>query len=234
MAHAPRADADRPLAGQTLIRVLIVDDHAVVRRGIRAFLAALPDIEVVAEASNGQAAMGELALLAARDELPDVVLMDLLMPRMDGITAISQIKMAHPSVNVVAMTSFSESERVHAALTAGASGYVLKDAEADEVAAAVRTAHAGELHLDPAVARALTRALVTGPDDPHALTAREREILILVAKGLSNKEIAVELVISERTARTHVSNVLLKLGLTSRTQAALWAIKEGLVTAQDV
>ncbi len=217
------ADDDQP------ITVLIVDDHAVVRRGIRAFLGAQPDIVVVAEAKDGAQAIAELTLLNASGHLPDVVLMDLLMPRMDGLEAIGHIKARHPLVNVVAMTSFSETERVHAALAAGASGYVLKDAEADEVAAAIRSAHAGELHLDPAVARALTRTLLSG-NDASTLSAREREIVVLVAHGMSNREIADKLVISERTARTHVSNVLLKLRLTSRTQAALWAMREGLVT----
>ena len=221
---AVTSEADQP------IRVVVVDDHAVVRRGIRAFLSAQHDMVVVAEAKDGAQAIAELTLLNAAGQLPDVVLMDLLMPRMDGLAAIGQIKARHPQVDVVAMTSFSETERVRAALTAGASGYVLKDAEADEVAAAIRSAHAGELHLDPAVAKALTRTLVPRGSDATMLSAREREIVVLVAHGMSNREIACKLVISERTARTHVSNVLLKLGLTSRTQAALWAMKEGLVT----
>lgn len=212
------------------IRVLLVDDHAVVRRGLAAFFAVLDDILVVAEASDGRAAIAELTVLSATGELPDVVVMDLLMPRMDGVEGIQRVKQAFPDVQVVALTSFSETERVRSALSAGASGYLLKDAGADEVAAAVRAAHAGELHLDPAVARALTSALVTSRSDPAALTPREREVVVGVAQGHSNQQIADTLGISERTARTHVSNVLLKLGLSSRTQAALWAVREGLVT----
>jgi DNA-binding NarL/FixJ family response regulator len=214
--------------GQNAIRVFLVDDHTVVRRGMRAFLAMLSDIEVIGEAADGQAALDELAILAKADNLPDVVLMDLLMPRLDGVAATSAIRQRHPGVQVVALTSFSEAERVHAALEAGAAGYLLKDAEADELAAAIRAAREGEVHLDPVVARKLTQLLVAPEHTTTALTAREREVLILVARGKSNREIADALVISERTARTHVSNVLVKLGLASRTQAALWAIREGL------
>ena len=211
------------------IRVFLVDDHAVVRRGMRAFFDVLEDIEVLGEAADGRAALDELAVLAARQNLPDVVLMDLLMPRLDGVAATKAIKQRYPSVEVVALTSFSEAERVHMALEAGAAGYLLKDAEADEVAAAVRAAHRGEVHLDPVVARKLTRSLVAPQRTATALTPRERQILVLVAQGKSNRDIANALVISERTARTHVSNVLTKLGLASRTQAALWAVREGLV-----
>jgi DNA-binding NarL/FixJ family response regulator len=210
------------------IRVFLVDDHTVVRRGMRAFLEMLPDIEVIGEAADGQAAVDELAILEKADDLPDVVLMDLLMPRLDGVAATSAIKQRHPDVQVVALTSFSEAERVHAALEAGAAGYLLKDAEADELAAAIRAARHGEVHLDPVVVRKLTQLLVAPERTATALTAREREVLVLVADGKSNREIADALVISERTARTHVSNVLVKLGLASRTQAALWAIREGL------
>jgi len=216
-------------AGAHPIRVFLVDDHAVVRRGMRAFFDMLDDIEVLGEAADGQAALDELAVLAVRDDLPDVVLMDLLMPRVDGIAATKAIKQRYPGVEVVALTSFSEAERVHVALEAGAAGYLLKDAEADEVVAAVRAAYRGEVHLDPAVARKLTRSLVAPQRTATALTPREREILVLVAQGKSNRDIARALVISERTARTHVSNVLTKLDLASRTQAALWAVREGLV-----
>jgi DNA-binding NarL/FixJ family response regulator len=216
--------------GEAPIRVFLVDDHAVVRRGMRAFFEMLEDIEVLGEASDGQAALDELAAAAARDQLPDVVLMDLLMPRLDGVAATRAIKQRFPDVEVVALTSFSEAERVHVALEAGAAGYLLKDAEADQVHAAVRAAQRGEVHLDPAVARKLTRSLVAPQRTATALTPREKEILVLVAQGKSNRDIADALVISERTARTHVSNVLSKLGLASRTQAALWAVREGLVT----
>jgi DNA-binding NarL/FixJ family response regulator len=212
------------------IRVFLVDDHAVVRRGMRAFLDLVDDVEVVGDAVDGKAALDELAVLAARGALPDVVLMDLLMPGLDGVATTAAIKQRYPQVEVVALTSFSEAERVHRALAAGAAGYLLKDAEADEVVAAVRAAHRGEVHLDPVVARALTRSLVAPHRTATALTPREREILVLVAQGRSNRDIAGALVISERTARTHVSNVLAKLGLASRTQAALWAVREGLVS----
>lgn len=217
------------LGDSPTILVFLVDDHAVVRRGMRAFFEMLDDIEVIGEAADGQAALDELATLAAAGNLPDVVLMDLLMPRLDGVAATMAIKQRHPGVEVVALTSFSETERVHLALEAGAAGYLLKDAEADQVGAAVRAAKRGEVHLDPVVAKQLTRTLVAPQRTATALTPREREIVVLVAQGKSNRDIAETLVISERTARTHVSHVLTKLGLASRTQAALWAVREGLV-----
>lgn len=210
------------------IRVFLVDDHTVVRRGMRAFLEVLEGFEVVGEASDGDQALGRLGMLHADDALPDVVLMDLVMPRMDGVAATSAIKQRFPAVEVVAVTSFVEEQRVHAALQAGAAGYLLKDAEADEVAAAIRAAHRGEVHLDPAVALQLTAALRAPSGPAGELTDREREVLARVAQGRSNQEIADDLVISERTARTHVSNILAKLGVSSRTQAALWAVREGL------
>ena len=208
------------------IRVLLVDDHEVVRRGLRGFLELQDDIEVVGEASDGR-----LAVDAAASQRPDVILMDLLMPNMDGLTAIATIKQAQPEVEIVAVTSFIEEEKVTSALEAGASGYLLKDADAEEVASAVRAAHAGEVHLDPAVARLLAQRMRSRreaePVEP--LTAREKEVLAQLGKGASNKEIAYELSITERTARTHVSNILGKLGLASRTQAALWAVEHKLV-----
>ena len=205
------------------IRVLLADDHKVVRRGLRGFFELLDDIEVVGEAEDGREAVDLVAALA-----PDVVLMDLLMPVMDGIAATAEIKARFPDVEVVALTSFIEEERVTAALEAGATGYLLKDADADDVAAAIRRAHAGEVHLDPQVARLLARRIRARRDDAPAhepLTEREREVLALVARGHANKEIAVLLDITERTARTHVSNILGKLDLASRTQAALWAVE---------
>jgi DNA-binding NarL/FixJ family response regulator len=213
------------------IRVFLVDDHAVVRRGMQAFFDMLDDIEVLGEAADGQAALDQLAVAAATDDLPDVVLMDLLMPRRDGISTTKAIKSLYPEVEVIALTSFSEAERVHVALEAGAAGYLLKDAEADQVGAAVRAAKRGQVYLDPVVARTLTRSMVSPQRTATVLTPREREILIHVAQGKSNRDIADLLMISERTARTHVSNVLSKLCLSSRTQAALWAVREGLVAS---
>ena len=213
------------------IRVLVVDDHEVVRRGLRAFLDGEPDFEVVGDAAGGVQALDVLERLVSEDRVPDVVVMDLQMAPVDGIETTGQIRSLYDDVEVVALTSFGEEERVYAALEAGASGYLLKDSAADEVAAAVRAAHRGELQLDPAVARRLTASLrsTSGGAERAELTTRELEVLRLLGGGLSNKEIATELRLSERTARTHVSNILAKLGLRSRTQAALWAVREGLV-----
>ena len=210
------------------IRVLIVDDHAVVRRGLRAYLEVLDDMEVAAEAEDGEEALTLLRRMAAHGEAPDVVLLDLVMPRLDGVATTGRITREYPDVKVVILTSFGEMERVHAALGNGASGYLLKSVRPNEVAAAIRAAARDEMFLDPAVARRLTREMIS-PSGVSALTERERAVLTLIAGGRTNREIADELVISERTARTHVSNVLRKLRLTSRTQAALVAVREGLV-----
>lgn len=210
------------------IRVLIVDDHSVVRTGLRVFLDLQPDMEVVGEAADGS----EGVAVARRLE-PDVVLMDLLMPNMDGITAIGRIKSERPVTEIVTMTSFIEEEKVTAALEAGASGYVLKDAEAEEVAAAIRAAFAGEVHLDPAVARLLAQRMrhrkSADEELTEPLTDREKDVLRLLGQGMSNKDIGATLFITERTARTYVSNILGKLGLASRTQAALYAVEHKLV-----
>jgi DNA-binding NarL/FixJ family response regulator len=213
------------------IRVLIVDDHKVVRQGLVGFLATESDIEVVGDAADGSEALAQLADLDLED-LPDVLLMDLHMQPMGGVEATTEVRSRYEQVEVVVLTSFVDEDDVHAALAAGASGYVLKDADADEVARAIRDAHRGELHLDSAVAKRLMASMRgRTDDDPVAeLTTREREILQMVAAGKANKQIAAELVISERTARTHVSNILRKLDLSSRTQAALWAVREGLAT----
>jgi DNA-binding NarL/FixJ family response regulator len=213
------------------IRVLVVDDHAVVRRGLLAFLDSEPDLEVVGDAGGGAEALDVFARLDLEGRRPDVVVMDLQMAPIDGIESTRQIRARYDGVEVVALTSFGEGERVHAALEAGASGYLLKDSDPDDVAAAVRAARRGGIQLDPAAARRLTQSLHLGPvEDPKAeLTDRELDVLRLIGAGMANKEIADELSISERTARTHVSHILGKLGLSSRTQAALWAVREGLV-----
>ena len=220
------------------VRVLIVDDQALVRTGFRMILEAEADIEVVGEAADGAAAMEVVDATH-----PDVVIMDLLMPGIDGIEATRRIKAAHPDIEVVALTSFIEEDRIVGAIEAGAAGFLLKDAEADDLAAAIRAAAAGEVHLDPAVAGIVAKRLRgtgragsgrapgsgdTPGDRLDRLTARERDVLAAVARGLSNRAIADELGITERTARTHVSNILAKLGLASRTQAALLAAEHGL------
>jgi DNA-binding NarL/FixJ family response regulator len=212
------------------IRVVLVDDHGVVRRGLRGYLELLDDIEIVGEAENGL-----LGVELVDQVVPDVVLMDLVMPQLDGIGAIERIKASHPEVQVVALTSFIEEDKVTAALEAGASGFILKDAEADDVAAAIRAAYNDEVHLDPAAARILAKGMRTRSTAPpvEPLTERELEVLALVGRGRSNKEIATDLGITERTARTHVSNILGKLGLASRTQAALYAVERKLVTGTD-
>jgi DNA-binding NarL/FixJ family response regulator len=219
---------------ETVIRVLVVDDHQVVRRGLHAFLDGEPDLEVVGDAGGGEEALEAFARLDSEDRRPDVVLMDLQMAPMDGIETTRRMRELYPGVEVVALTSFAEKERVRAALDSGASGYLLKDSEPSEVAAAVRSAHRGEVQLDPAVTRTLITDLGSATNGVISLlTSRELEVLRLVGAGKANKEIAAELVISERTARTHVSNVLRKIGVSSRTQAAVLAVREGLVPGPD-
>ena len=217
-----------------IISVLVVDDHDLVRRGLLAFLDSEPDIQVVGEAGGGDEALELLASMASDGQQPDVIVMDLQMAPIDGIESTRRIRALYDDVEVVALTSFAEEERVHAALQAGASGYVLKDSDADDVATAVRAAHRGELKIDPVVARKLMSSLHHGHGNPPAseLTSRELDVLRLVAAGQPNKQIAIELAISERTARTHVSRILRKLHLSSRTQAALWAVREGLVEVE--
>ena len=220
--------AEAGIAGP--IRVFLVDDHRVVRSGVSAYLAQVEDIEVIGEAADGRQALDRIASLEPGGDLPDVVLMDLLMPGMDGITATRQIRSRWPAIEVVALTSFVEEAMVRGALEAGAAGYLLKDADADQVAQAIRAAVAGQMHLDPGVARLLADSLRAPHRPGQSLTPREREVLTLVAEGASNRQIAQTLVVSERTARTHVSAILAKLGLVSRTQAALWAVREGLAS----
>jgi DNA-binding NarL/FixJ family response regulator len=224
-----------PLERDESITVLVVDDHEVVRRGLLAFLDSEPDIEVVGDAGGGAQALDLLASMDSEGRRPDVIVMDLQMAPIDGIESTRQVRALYDDIEVVALTSFAEEERVHAALEAGASGYLLKDSDADDVAAAVRAAHRGELQLDPVIARRLMSSLRAGRGDRPAseLTSRELDVLRLVAVGKPNKQIAAELAISERTARTHVSRILRKLGLSSRTQAALWAVREGLVEVES-
>ena len=216
------------------IAVLVVDDHEVVRRGLLAFLDSEPDIEVIGEAGGGAEALDLLAYMESEGCRPDVIVMDLQMSPIDGIGLTRRVRALYNDIEVVALTSFAEEERVHAAIEAGASGYVLKDSDADDVAAAVRAAHRGELQIDPLVARRLMSSLREGrgADRLAELTPRELDVLRLVAAGEPNKQIATELDISERTARTHVSRILRKLHLSSRTQAALWAVRQRLVEVE--
>ena len=206
------------------IRILIVDDHGVVRQGLRMYLALDPELEVVGEAANG-----EEAVRLAHKLAPDVMLMDLLMPVMDGIAATAAIRRELPGVEVIALTSVLEDSAVYGAMRAGAIGYLLKDTEADELCRAIKAAAAGQVQLSPPVAARLLRE-VPPPQAPESLTERETEVLQQLARGKSNKEIAADLVIAEKTVRTHVSSVLAKLGVTSRTQAVLHAVRTGLVS----
>jgi NarL family two-component system response regulator LiaR len=208
------------------IRVLIADDHAVVREGLRALMATEPGMELVGEAKDGIE-----AVLKARSLRPDVILLDLVMPRLDGIEAIGQIKREDPEARILILTSFSEDDKVFAAIKAGALGYLLKDSSPEELLQAIHDVNRGESSLHPTIARKLIQELSRPSDLPPAeepLTEREVEVLGLVAQGLPNQEIAEELVISEPTVRTHVSNILSKLHLANRTQAALYALREGL------
>ena len=208
------------------IRVLIVDDHAMVRQGIATFIELQDDIELVGEAANGREAIARVEELR-----PDVVLMDLVMPEMDGVTATREIKARHPGVMVLALTSFVNDAQITPALQAGASGYLLKDLSADELMHAIRAAHQGETPLAPAVAKKLIADIAAPHGESSALdrlTDREREVLALLGRGMSNKEIAAQLSISAKTVKFHVSSILGKLGLADRTQAALFASKHGL------
>jgi NarL family two-component system response regulator LiaR len=213
------------------IRVLIVDDHQVVRQGLRTFLELQEDVVVVGEAGDGLAAV-ELA----RQLKPDVVLMDLMMPRLDGIAATRQVRSLGLDVKVIALTSFTEDEKVFPAIQAGASGYLLKDVSPDDLVEAIRAAYRGEARLHPDITRKLMEQIAYSADHPRQahgedLTGRELEVVRLVAQGLSNHEIANKLVISEKTVKTHISNILSKLHLEDRTQLAIYAIKGGLVDA---
>jgi two-component system, NarL family, response regulator LiaR len=207
------------------IRILLVDDHSVVRKGLRTFLAYDPDLDVVGEAADGAE-----ALALAQALTPDVVLMDLLMPGMDGIAATAAIRRALPDTEVLALTSVLEDAAVVGAVRAGAIGYLLKDTQAEALCQAIKAAAAGQVQLTPKAAARLMQA-ISAPENPEQLTERETEVLRLVAQGHSNKQIARSLNNTEQTIKTHVSRILAKLGVQSRTQATLYAIRTGLVSA---
>jgi NarL family two-component system response regulator LiaR len=215
----------------TAIRILIADDHTIVRKGIRAVFRNLEDIEVVGEAATGWEAISEVKRLE-----PDVVLMDLVMPELDGIEAILRISADQPKVRILVLTSFAGEDKVFPAIKAGALGYQLKDSSPEELVRAIRQVYRGESSLHPVIARKVLQEL-SRPSDrpltPDPLTPREVEVLRLVAQGRDNREIAETLVISDTTVRTHVSNILNKLHLASRTQAALYALREGLASLDD-
>jgi NarL family two-component system response regulator LiaR len=210
------------------IRVLITDDHGVVRQGLRMFLSLDPELEVVGEAANGQEAVA-----MARELEPDVVLMDLLMPVMDGIGATEAIRAELPEVEVIALTSVLEDASVTGAVRAGAIGYLLKDTDAEELHRAIKAAAEGKVQLAPEAAAKLMRE-VRAPESPEALTERETEVLKLLARGKANKQIADSLFVSEKTVKAHVSSILMKLGVQSRTQAALHAVRTGLVSTEEL
>ena len=211
-----------------MIRVLIVDDHAVVREGLRTFLELQDGLEVVGDAGDGEEAVEQ-----ARRLRPDVILMDLVMPRLDGVQAMRALRTQAPQSRVIVLTSFLDDDRLMPAIEAGAAGYLLKNVEPAELARAVHAAHAGEAIIDPTVAARLVRSIADRPgprsDDRERLTRREHEVLELIAAGRSNKRIALELGIYEKTVKTHVGHLLAKLGVSDRTQAALLAVREGLV-----
>jgi two-component system, NarL family, response regulator LiaR len=212
------------------IRVLIVDDHGVVRQGLRGLLELQDGIDVV-----GDAADGEEGVEAAVRLQPDVIVMDLVMPKLDGVSAMRLLRERLPAARVIVLTSFLDEDKLLPALRAGAAGYLLKNAEPQEVVRAVRTAHAGEALLDPVVAARLVETLAAdGEVDPiDRLTPREREVLVLIARGYANKRIALELDLAEKTVKTHVGHVLAKLGVSDRTQAAIAAVRAGLVAPRS-
>lgn len=206
------------------IRVMLVDDHTMVRRGLATFLQVFDDLELASEAASGKAAIQLCAQV-----VPDVVLMDMVMPDMDGATATRAIRGQFPMVQVIALTSFKEEGLIQSALQAGAIGYLLKDVSADELARAIRAAHAGRATLSPEAAQALVHAATQPPAPGHDLTERERAVLALMVEGLNNTEIAERLVVSPSTIKSHVSNILSKLGVTSRTEAVALAVRHRLI-----
>jgi NarL family two-component system response regulator LiaR len=215
----------------TAIRVFLAEDHAIVRKGVRALLATEPDVEVVGEAADGKEAIAEVARLR-----PDVTLMDLMLPEIDGIEAIRRITAVWPEAVILVLTSFATDDKVFPAIKAGARGYLLKDSSPEELIRAIRQVHRGEASLHPSIARKVLQEMARGserPPTPAPLTPREVDVLRLVARGLGNQQIADTLALSEATVRTHVSTILGKLHLASRTQAALYALREGLATLDD-
>jgi NarL family two-component system response regulator LiaR len=214
----------------TYTRVLIVDDHAVVRKGIQMFLATEPSIQVVGEAGDGQEAIRK-----AKNLQPDVILMDLVMPQGNGIQAIAKIKRRVPNVKIIVLTTFKDQARVNAAIQAGADGYLLKDADGDALLQAIHAVQRGDVPLHPHIARHLVSSITKHQDvnGIGCLTEREKEVLRLVAKGLSNRAVAQALNLSEGTARVHVSNILGKLGASSRTEAAVRALQMGLISPNE-
>jgi two-component system, NarL family, response regulator LiaR len=214
----------------TLIRLILVDDHTVVRRGLRTFLESFPDLTVVGEAASGEEALEKL-----ESWLPDVAVMDLLMPGgIDGIETTRRIRALTPHTQVVVLTAHTDDARVVAALRAGALGYVRKDADPEVLLAAVRTAAHGQSVLDPAMARVVLQDLVDSARIQNDLTERETEVLRLLARGLTNREIAAQLVVGEETVKTHVGNILAKLHLAHRAQAMLYALKQGLLSLDEI
>lgn len=214
------------------IRVLIADDHAIVRRGLRTLIASQSDMEVVGEAANGVE-----AVLQTRTTQPDLVLMDMVMPRQDGATAIREIKKEHPQVRILVLTSFAEDDKIFPAIKSGALGYLLKDTDTDQLLQAIRDVSDGKSSLDPNVALRVIRELNHASDLPPTedpLTERELEVLQLVAQGLTNSEIADRLALGERTVGNHISSILSKLHLANRTQAALYALREGIAPLHPV
>ena len=218
---------------QPPIRILIVDDHGIVRKGTRALLERIPDFAVVGEAGNGKEAVAQ-----AKELQPDVILMDLMMPEMDGIEAIGLITATQPNSRILALTSFAADDKVFPAIKAGALGYMLKDADPEDLIQAIRQVHRGEPSLHPSIARKVLQELgrpQTAPPSPgpDPLTERELEVLQLVAQGLTNQQMAEQLTVAEVTIRTHISNILSKLHLANRVQATLYALREGLTTLEN-